>query len=89
MTPKKASGLAQLQELTVIDNGSFTGSFRGKRSGKLQLGQAVRVPASVSTGWGNLQRHDIEYVRYYIEESNAYQCDFPSVDGWKGHATDL
>jgi len=83
---------AQLQELRVIDDGSFNGSFRGNWSGRLQLGQAVRVPASMdspSTGWGSLKRHDIGYVRYYIEESNAYICDFPSVDGWKGRASDL
>jgi len=91
---KEGLWCAALQELTVVDDGSFSGSFRGNWSGKLQLGQAVRVPASVdspSTGWGSLKRHEIGYVRYYcyIEESNAYVCDFPSVDGWTGYASDL
>lgn len=83
---------SQLQELRVVDDGSFKGSFKGKWSGKLQLGQAVSVPSSLdspSTGWGKLKRHEIGYVRWFSEEDNVYVCDFPSVDGWKGRAGDL
>jgi len=83
---------SQLQELRVIDDGSFKGSFKGTWSGRLQLGQAVRVPPSLdvpSIGWGNLKRHEIGYVRCFNEEDNYYVCDFPSVDGWKGRAGDL
>jgi hypothetical protein len=83
---------AQLQELKVVDDGTFSGSYKGKWPGKLQLGQAVRVPPSLespSTSWGSLKRDEIGYVRCYVEGADAYICDFPSVDGWCGRSCDL
>lgn len=80
-----------LSELEVIDDGLFAGSFRGCWSGKLQLGQAVRIPGGIvpSTGRGNVKDDEVGYVRGYSPAQKMYFCDFPSRDLWVGREGNL
>ena len=73
----------RLAELEVIDDGTFTGARRGFWTGKLQLGQAVRVLSRLT------ERGEVGYVRSFLPNSGVYVCDFPSCDGWKGREQDL
>lgn len=91
-TPTESLWMAPCSELEVVDDGSFSGNRRGFWTGQLQLGQAVRVPLNLtepSTRWGSLKRGEVGYVRAHKQESGAYVCDFPSVDGWVGRESDL
>jgi von Willebrand factor type A domain len=74
---------APLEDLTVAHEQLLDES--------LKVGAAVRVPSwkDPSTGWGNLAKNDVGYIRSYDPSTMLHAVDFPSVDGWKGRAGDL